>query len=88
MPLRRISGASAASVAGASPTVSPSRSSSTSSRAPGVRPFDDGEEDSALVGVRELEQPVADAQSKRSTKTSISPPQGSPTPSASSSEIP
>jgi hypothetical protein len=53
-----------------------------------ARPLDDGEEDGPLVGVRELEQPVGDAHSKRSTKTSISPPQGSPTPKASSSEMP
>ena len=52
------------------------------------RTLDDRVHDGALVRVRELEQPVGDGQSRRSTKTSISPPQGRPTPSASSSEMP
>jgi len=38
--------------------------------------------------IGEFEEPVADAQSKRSTNTSISPPHGKPTPRASSSEMP
>jgi hypothetical protein len=53
-----------------------------------LRAFYDREQNGVFVGVRKLEQPVADAQSKRSTNTSISPPQGKPIPSASSSEMP
>src|SRR5439155_9840336 len=53
-----------------------------------VLAVEDGEEHGALVTVRDLEHPIAKTHSKRSTKTSISPPQGRPTPIASSSEIP
>ena len=49
---------------------------------------DDREDDGALGPVREREQRVGDAQSRGSRKTSISPPHGSPTPSAWSSVIP
>ncbi len=54
----------------------------------GGGPFDHREDDRPLVAVCEREQDVGQAQSRRSTNTSISPPQGSPTVSASSSEIP
>src|SRR6185436_12016340 len=49
-------------------------------------PFDDGEDDAAATLALEPQQPFD--QGRRSTKTSISPPQGSPTAHASSSEIP
>ena len=47
-----------------------------------------GEEHGPLLAVGELEQRLGEAQSSRSRKTSISPPHGSPTPSACSSEMP
>ncbi len=50
--------------------------------------LDDGEEDGALLVLDRLEQAVDSRHSSRSTKTSISPPQGSPTSHASSSAMP
>ena len=49
-------------------------------------PFDDREDDGAAAVALELQQPRDHG--RRSTKTSISPPQGSPTAQASSSLIP
>ncbi len=52
--------------------------------------LDHGEEDGALVSLDRLRDPVEDRahSSSFSTKTSISPPQGSPTAQPSSSEMP
>ena len=51
--------------------------------------LDDGEEDGALLALDRLEQaPVGISLASGSTKTSISPPQGSPTSHASSSAMP
>ena len=50
--------------------------------------FDDGEENAALTRGAQLRQPAEQAHSTASTKTSISPPHGSPTPHAISSVIP
>src|SRR5207249_3096960 len=50
--------------------------------------FDDSEENPALTRSGELGEPVEQIQSTRSTKTSISPPHGSPTDHARSSVIP
>ena len=47
-----------------------------------IRPFDDREEHSALVALRDLEERLGERHSSNSMKTSISPPQGNPTPSA------
>ena len=49
-------------------------------------PLDNGENDGAAAVALELEQSLDHG--RRSTKTSISPPQGSPTAQASSSLIP
>jgi len=54
----------------------------------GAGALEDGEKHSALVRVREREEPFGQVHSRGSTKTSISPPHGSPMPSASSSEMP
>ena len=51
-------------------------------------PLDHREEDSALLALHRLQQPVDSCHSSRSTNTSISPPHGSPTSQASSSAIP
>src|SRR5205823_4128914 len=51
-------------------------------------PVDDREQGCALAGMRKLGQTREQAHSIRSRKTSISPPQGSPTDHASSSAIP
>ena len=55
-----------------------------------AEPFalDHREEDSALLVLHCRKQPVDCCHSSRSTKTSISPPQGSPTSQASSSAMP
>src|SRR3954453_4169007 len=55
---------------------------------PRRRAFEHREEHRTFVRVREREEPLGQVHSKRSTKTSISPPHGRPMPSASSSEIP
>ncbi len=50
--------------------------------------LDHREEDGALLALHRLQQAVDSCHSSRSTKTSISPPHGSPTSQASSSAIP
>ena len=87
-PLRRTSRATASSSGRASPTTSP-RSSTHEQLRPALFAVEHGQQDRALLAVRDLEQRLCQlAQSRRSSRTSISPPHGRPMPSAWSSVIP